>query len=181
MRKAIFLDRDGTINEDKGYTHRIEDLIMLPNAITGMKTMQELGYILIIVTNQSGIGRGYYPEQEFIRFQKHLLSHLSEKRINIAKTYHCPHAPEIGCECRKPKHYMLLKAKDELGIDLKRSFVIGDREGDILMGKAADCRTILIRSKDMHDDTLDNSSPDNVSKDLYEAALWIKDDDTQKA
>ena len=180
MRKAVFLDRDGTINEDHGYVYKPEDFTFLPHAITGMKKMQELGYLLIIVTNQSGIGRGYYSEQDFMKLQKHMLSLLSKKGITITKTYHCPHGPEAGCGCRKPKPLMIRQAEKRFTIDLTKSFAIGDKTADIMTGKNASCTTILVRTGKAGKDGKYDIQPDFTAKDLDEAAAIIQGQDSSK-
>src|SRR3989344_2891245 len=140
--KAVFLDRDGTINIDTGYTYKVEDLRLEQKAIQGLKIMQNLGYLLVIVTGQSGIGRGFYTEQDYQRFMEKLSSMLEENGIKIVRDYFCPHHPTEGigkykldCQCRKPKPRLLEKAAKELKIDLSESWVIGDKTDDIEMGR----------------------------------------------
>lgn len=140
FRPFVFLDRDGTLVEDKGYVHKLADYAPLPGALGACRALSEAGYLLAIVTNQSGIGRGLFSEADFWRFQRRLLRDLACWGVPIAATYLCPHRPEEGCACRKPAPGMLFRARDELGADLARSVVIGDSERDLEAGRRAGCR-----------------------------------------
>jgi histidinol-phosphate phosphatase family protein len=126
-RKALFIDRDGTINKDCPYCHNISDLVLYEDAIKIMNEYQEKGYIIIIITNQSGIGRGYFTEKEFHVFNDELLRILKNRGINITRTYFCPHKPDDQCNCRKPKIGMIEEAISDFEIDLENSIIIGDR------------------------------------------------------
>ena len=137
MKKAAFLDRDGVINVDHGYVGKIEDFSWCDGVFEGLLRLKELGFELVIITNQSGIARGYYSEADFKRLTKWMLTGLEKQGISVLKVYHCPHAPELGCECRKPKPGMILKAASELEIDLKNSILIGDKDSDIAAGLSA--------------------------------------------
>ena len=150
-RKAAFLDRDGTIIVDTGYVGSPDDVQLLPSAAEGLAKLRELGYLLVIVTNQSGIARGYYDTESFRRVQERTESLLAEANVSIDAVYFCPHLPEgtvapynVECECRKPKPGMLTRAAQELEIDLSQSVMIGDSERDIHAGQSAGCMTILI-------------------------------------
>ncbi len=105
--KAIFLDRDGVINEDTGYVYKIEDFKIIDGVFEALIDLKSVGYLLIIVTGQSGIGRSYYTEDDYQKLTDYMLNTLSTKGINISKVYYCPHAPEDNCNCRKPKPGML--------------------------------------------------------------------------
>ncbi|MFX1311893.1 MAG: D-glycero-alpha-D-manno-heptose-1,7-bisphosphate 7-phosphatase [Promethearchaeota archaeon] len=141
--KALILDRDGTLIEDKDYAYKIEDLKLLPGVIKGLKLLQK-DFLLFIVTNQSGIGRGYYTINDFHAYNNHLLDLLNEKTIKIKRTYFCPHIKEDNCECRKPKTKFINMIAKEFEIDLKRSWVIGDHPSDIKFGVNAGCRTAYL-------------------------------------
>ena len=110
FKKAIFLDRDGVINVEKEYTYKPEEFEFLPDVFKALKGFSEAGYMLFIVTNQSGIGRGYYTLDDFTKLNAWMLHKFAQKGITITKTYFCPHAPEENCECRKPKPGMFLEA-----------------------------------------------------------------------
>ena len=170
MRKAVFLDRDGVIVEDVGYHYKIEDFKLIPNAVEGLKLLKN--YKLFIVTNQSGIGRGYYKSKDFENFNNHLLKELKKYNIKIQKTYHCPHKPRDNCDCRKPKTKLLNDAEKEFKIDLKSSFAIGDRKSDFGMGKNAGCKTIHVLTG-YGIKTRKKVKPDYFAKDLLDAAKWI--------
>ncbi len=131
MQKAVFLDRDGVINIDKKYVYKIEDFEFCRGVFEALHHFQSLGYKLIIVTNQSGIGRGYYSEEEFQKLTGWMREALLHVNINIDAVYHCPHAPEENCACRKPKSGMLEEAIRTFNIDVKDSWMIGDKRSDI--------------------------------------------------
>lgn len=144
LRKAAFLDRDGVINKDSGYVHRWEDFHFLPGAIEGMQKLQEAGYALVIVTNQSGLARGFYTENQYQELNKSLCKHLSSFGVKLDGIYHCPHHPEgsvqslsIECHCRKPKPGLLFQAAHELALDMAQSILIGDKQTDIDAARAA--------------------------------------------
>ena len=170
MIAAIFIDRDGVIVEDVGYVHRLEDFKLVPNSIEGLKLLKN--YKLFIITNQSGIGRGIYNIEDFLKFNNHLIGILKKHKIKIQKTYYCQHKPEDNCECRKPKTKFLNDAEKEFKIDLKKSFVIGDKKADIELGENGGCRTILVLTGNGMK-TKDEIKADFVAEDLLEAAQWI--------
>lgn len=150
-KSAVFLDRDGVINKDKEYVHKIKDFEIFPGVFDALKKLQLAGYKLIIITNQSGIGRGYYSHEDFLKLNKYMLELFSNQRIKIEKVYYCMHNPKENCECRKPKTKFILEAMVEFDLDLESSWVIGDKLCDIEMGKKAGCRTILIDSEYVKD------------------------------
>lgn len=150
-RCAVFLDRDGTINIEKNYLHRIDDFEFIPGAIEAIKQLQSAGYLVIVVTNQSGIARGYFSEENVNRLHEHIQQELMNNGSRIDAFYVCPHHPEAfvdnlrrDCECRKGSPGMLLRAAEEHDIDLKRSFMIGDKLADIEAGQRAGCQAILV-------------------------------------
>lgn len=151
MNKAIFLDRDGTINVDKKYLHKIEDFEFLPGVLDGMKMLQNAGYLLIVITNQSGIGRGYYSEKDFEILNSWMLGELESNGIHIARVYYCPHLPNAKikkyrkvCECRKPALGMYEQAVKNYDIDLSHSWTIGDKPRDCLLCEKTECRGFLV-------------------------------------
>jgi len=150
-RKAIFLDRDGTIIADKGFVHKKEDLELLPGAVEAIKLANHHGFLVIVVTNQSGIARGYFTEDQLKAFNAHLAWTLKTQGARIDAFYYCPHHPEApikayrkDCPCRKPRPGLLLKAAEELNIDLAKSYMVGDSPRDVEAGKRAGCHTILL-------------------------------------
>ncbi|MEK6984021.1 MAG: HAD family hydrolase [Nanoarchaeota archaeon] len=177
MTKAVFIDKDGTIVEDAGFVHRIEEFKLVPNAVEGLKLLKD--YKLFIVSNQSGIGRGHFTLNDFNKFNTHLLKELGKNKIKIQKTYFCPHKPEDNCECRKPKKKFLDEAEKEFNIDFKKSFVIGDRISDIEMGKGAGCKTVQVLTGNKVDDK-NAMNPDYFAEDLLDAAKWILKNANQK-
>ena len=136
-QKALFLDRDGVINEDAGYVYRREDFVFKEGIFAALREFAQAGYALVVVTNQSGIGRGYYTLEQFSELCGFMLSEFEKKGVKIEKIYFFPHAPETLCSCRKPKPGMLLKAANELNIDLARSIMIGDKDSDVQAGQSA--------------------------------------------
>lgn len=151
MNKSVFLDRDGTINVEKAYLSKVEEFEYLPGVIEGLRMLQDAGFILIIVTNQSGIARGYYSEDDFLKLNEWMLSNLRKKGIKIAKVYYCPHHPngkiekyKMDCNCRKPKLGMYAKAVEDFDIDLTWSFAIGDKIRDLAICEKTSCRGYLI-------------------------------------
>ncbi len=177
MNKAVFLDRDGTLNYDKGYIYKIEDFQFLPKAVEALKLLKD-DFFLFIITNQSGIGRGYYTMEDAHKFNNHLLNELKQEGISIKKTYICPHAPGDNCDCRKPSHKFVADAKKEYDIDLEHSWVIGDHPWDVEMGIKAGCRTIYLLTGhgEKHSGELDkhNIRPDFIAEGLFEAASIIR-------
>ena len=170
MTAAVFIDKDGVLVEDKGYVHKLEDFKLIPNAVEGLKLLKN--YKLFIITNQSGIGRGIYKVEDFINFNDHLIKELKKDGIKIEKTYYCPHKPEDNCECRKPKIRLLKAAEKDFGVDLKKSFVIGDMKSDFELGRNAGCRTVHVLTGHgiKHKEEI---KPDYIADDLLDAARWI--------
>lgn len=145
--KVIFLDRDGTINVDYEYVHDKNKLEFIDGSIEGLKKMQEMGFKLIIITNQSGIGRGYFTLEEYYNFNSYFLEELKSYGINIEKVYFCPHIHEDNCECRKPKIGMFKKAIDDYNVDIEKSFAIGDKERDLCICKQSSVSGIIVGNK----------------------------------
>jgi D-glycero-D-manno-heptose 1,7-bisphosphate phosphatase len=137
--RAVFLDRDGVINIDKGYVFKIDDFIFTKNIFDLTRYYQDKGYIIIVVTNQSGIARGYYSEDQFNDLSIWMIEEFNKQGVRIEKVYHCPHHPDfdLDCECRKPKPGMILEAEQDFNIDLAVSIMIGDKETDLIAGQLA--------------------------------------------
>ncbi|MFZ7175265.1 D-glycero-beta-D-manno-heptose 1,7-bisphosphate 7-phosphatase [[Pasteurella] aerogenes] len=153
MNKAIFLDRDGTLNIDYGYVHEIDQFHFIEGSIEALQQLKQMGYLLVLVTNQSGIARGYFSEQQFLQLTEWMDWSLADRGVDLDGIYYCPHHPDgIGefkqdCDCRKPKAGMLNQAIKELKIDPARSIMIGDKMEDMIAGKSAGIKTnVLVRS-----------------------------------
>ena len=152
MKKAIFLDRDGTINVEKDYIYKSEDLVFEEGTIDALKTFKNLGYILIVVSNQSGIARGYFTEEDLNIFNNNMNEILKKNGIEITEFYCCPHHPDgIGeykkvCECRKPNNKMIEDAIKKYNIDREKSYMIGDKTSDIGAGIKSNLKTVLVKT-----------------------------------
>lgn len=149
--KAVFLDRDGTINADKNYLYRAEDFEFLPGAVEALRMLQSHGFLLIIITNQSGIARGYYTENDFLSLTEWMLDRLKESGVNIAKVYYCPHLPDAKipeyrkiCDCRKPETGLFEEAAREFDVDMAKSFAVGDKMRDCSVCEKTECRGFII-------------------------------------
>lgn len=176
--RAVFLDRDGTVNYDPGYLSSPEELRILPRARSGLKILTEAGFLLFIVTNQSGVGRGYFNLETLHAIHARLENLLRRDGIEFREIAYCPHRPEEGCGCRKPSPLMVERLAREHDVDLSRSFFVGDRIKDVLTGVRAGCRTVLIaspREAEEMSGSPDWVGPDHVAGDLEKAAAWITD------
>jgi len=175
MNKVIFLDRDGTINEDVGDFCSLDKLKFIPKSLEALKILQDLGFLLIIVTNQTGINKKIFTEEEFLKFNKEYLKILSDNNVEIKKVFYCPHLKEENCICRKPKTYFIEIAKQKYNIDIENSYTIGDHPHDIEMGFESKAKTIYLLSghgkKHIKELTV---KPNYIAENLYDAALWIK-------
>lgn len=154
MNRAVFLDRDGTINMDKHYLYKKEEFEFLPDAIKGMKKLQDMGYLLIIITNQSGIARGYYSEQQYKDLEQWMVERLEVAGVHISGTYYCPHLPDapvkeyaVSCKCRKPGLELFEKAIKEHDIDVECSIAVGDKIRDLEICKNGKTRGFLVYSE----------------------------------
>jgi len=148
MNKAILLDRDGVINRERNdYTFQIEDFEILPDIFEALRLLQKAGYLLIIISNQSGIGRGLFTIEDTEKMHAYLLEKLNEQNIRIEEIYYCVHHPETGsCLCRKPDSLNVEKALARFNIDPALSYFIGDKERDTLAGEKVGVKGILIES-----------------------------------
>jgi D-glycero-D-manno-heptose 1,7-bisphosphate phosphatase len=151
QNRAIFLDRDGVINIDKSYVCKIEDFEFCDGIFEALRELRKMGYLLIVVTNQSGIGRGYYTSNDFRVLTKWKLEELEKQGIFIDEVYHCHHDPDVGCGCRKPAIGMLQKANEKFDINMADSWMIGDKKSDIDAGKNAGVKNTILISKDSQD------------------------------
>lgn len=147
MNKAIFLDRDGVINKEIGFVFRVEDFILTNDIMESLKKFQDAGFIFIVVTNQSGIAKELYRHEDVHNVHSHMMSLMKKNGISIAEIYYCPHHSDVEpCLCRKPESGMLEKAIARFNIDVSRSFLIGDKERDILAAEKAGVKGILIEA-----------------------------------
>ena len=142
--KVIFLDRDGVINQEVGYLHNSKDFKFIDGTFDACKKFQTLGYKLIIVTNQSGIARGYFNENDYKNLTQWMLGQFYKNSISILDIFYCPHGPESKCDCRKPKPGMINFLIKKFNIDINRSWLIGDRETDIQAARSASVNSMLI-------------------------------------
>ncbi len=142
--KVIILDRDGTVVIDRGYLDNPDGLEFLPGAAEGLRSLHSQGYRLVVITNQSGVGRGYFPIERVDEMNARLNRMVEEAGARLEAIYVCPHAPDAGCDCRKPGLGLMMLAAAELGFDPAASVVIGDKDSDIEFGRRAGAKTIRI-------------------------------------
>jgi len=147
VNKAVFLDRDGTINVDFGYVFNPDKLKFINGVVDSLKMLIEAGYMLIIITNQSGIGRGLFTEKDAMNFNKYLCEKLSYLGIEITDVFMCVHSPEDNCVCRKPSPYLINEAIKKYNIDITTSFMLGDKPSDVQCGISAGVKSYLISSQ----------------------------------
>jgi len=163
MNKAVFLDRDGTIIKDKSYMYKINQIEFFDKTFEGLEKFQKNGYLLIIITNQSGVAKGMFTKKQALMFNKSVVNKLLDSNIAIKDTFFCFHNPKDNCECRKPKQKLLFEAVKKYNIDLSKSVVIGDKESDVLMSKNTKLKSILISDKKV------DTSANFIVADLSEA------------
>ncbi len=182
---AVFLDRDGTINEQMGYINHLSRFRLLPGVGQAIRLLNEHGLPVVVVTNQSGLARGYFPESLLAEVHEAMRRQLAREGARIDGLYVCPHHPEakdarfrLNCACRKPKPGLLEKAAADLRLDLRRSFMVGDRWSDLRCGAAVGATNILVltgygRGDLVHVGPGQPIQPDHVAEDLLAAAHWI--------
>jgi D-glycero-D-manno-heptose 1,7-bisphosphate phosphatase len=170
--KTIFLDRDGVINKEINYLYKIEEFEFIDGVFEACKYLINLNYQIIIVTNQSGIARGYYSERDYQILNTWMLAQFKKNNIIIFDTFHCPHLPNSNCNCRKPKPGMFLEAKYKHNIDMKKSWLIGDKEVDIISANNSGIsNTILVRSGHKINEL--NSNAKYILDSIYNASQVI--------
>ncbi len=182
--RAVFLDRDGTINEEIGYLSDPEKVCLIPGAAEALVRLKMAGFRLVVVSNQSGVARGLFTEDDLHKVNLKLADLLEAKGAKVDAYYFCPHHPRHGemvdCECRKPKTGMAVSASEKFGIDLSSSYFVGDKATDIELGKNAGGKTVLVltgfgsEEKALLEEK--GMAPDMVSESLPEAADWIIED-----
>lgn len=174
MRRAVFLDRDGVVVEQvDGYLTRPDELRLLPGVARAIKRLREAGFVVVMVTNQAGIGYGRLSEEALSEVHRRLEAELALEEAGVDAIYYCPHTPEEGCPCRKPAPGMLERAAEDLGIDLSHSYMVGDMTTDIEAGKRAGCFAILVRTGFGGADGRSGEVPDAVCDDLPQAVDYI--------
>jgi len=177
-RKAVFVDRDGTLNVNIDYLSDPAGYQLYPGAAEGLRLLREKGFLIVVVTNQSGIGRGFFDERTLNRIHDKMKADLANGGASIDALYFCPHTPEQKCACRKPGTEMFERAIKEHGIDPKKSFVIGDMRMDVEAGKRIGARTALVPEPKNREKTLKEMGgwgfkPDFVGEDFLAAVKWI--------
>lgn len=176
--KAVFVDRDGTISRDVPYCSCPEDFKLLPTVAEGIRLLNEQGFNVVVVTNQSGIARGYFTEETLTRIHQKMQDDLAKDGAHVDAIYYCPHHPDAGCECRKPNTGLFHKAAAELQIDLAGSYIIGDKLLDVATAKELKCKTVLVPSSEpeislVREKRFWQIGADFISRDFYTAAAWI--------
>ena len=177
-RKAVFVDRDGTLNVNIDYLSDPAGYKLYPGVAEGLRLLREKGFLIIVVTNQSGIGRGFFDEGVLLRVHERMRADLAGEGASIDALYFCPHTPEQNCACRKPGIAMFERAISEHGIDPARSFVIGDMKMDVEAGRRIGARTALVPEPKNRDRTLKEMErwgfrPDFVGQDFLSAVRWV--------
>ena len=184
-KSAVFLDRDGTINEQMGYINHISRFHLLPGAAKAIKRLNDAGIPVVVVSNQSGLARGYFPEELLTEVHKKMQTQLAEKGARVDAIYYCPHHPEAKearfketCACRKPKPGLIYRAAKEMQLDPEISFVVGDRWSDIKTAAQCGARSILVRTGYGRGDEKyigpnQEIQPHQKCDDLQEAVSWI--------
>ncbi len=187
MNKAVFLDRDGTINEDIEYLHKIEDCRFIPGALEAISLLAKTDYKIIIITGQSGIGRGYYTEKDYFALMEHMTAKIVEAGGRIDASYFCPHHPEkaigkykINCDCRKPKIGLVEQAKADFNLDLTKCWMIGDKTDDTKAGENAGCKTILVMTGKAGKDNHYEIKPNHIARNLFVAVKHIIENEQQR-
>jgi D-glycero-D-manno-heptose 1,7-bisphosphate phosphatase len=179
-QRAVFLDRDGTINRDVGYLYRRENFEFIPNAPEAIKLLNDHLFKTIVITNQAGVARGFYQEDDVVRLHEFINQELRKYDAYIDAFYFCPHHPIVGadryrvaCDCRKPKPGLILKAAREHDLDLSQSFMIGDKMDDVRAGINAGVKGILVKTGYGKQVDLRLAQQQLVFDSLYEAAAYI--------
>jgi D-glycero-D-manno-heptose 1,7-bisphosphate phosphatase len=176
-QKCIFIDRDGTLIEEVNFLHRVEDLRFFNYTDEAVKLLKEHGFLIVIATNQSGIGRGIYTENQMHNVHQAIQNQLTEK---IDAFYFCPHVPDEGCDCRKPNLGMIESACKDFSIDLSESWMIGDKVLDVELGRNANIKTALVRTGyGEKDEKKLKNQPDFIAETLIEAVQFIIESSTQ--
>lgn len=173
-RRFVMLDRDGTIIAERHYLSHPDQVELLPGSASGLRTMRDLGCGLLVLTNQSGIGRGYFDVGMLVRVHDRMKELLAAEGVELDGIYYCPHTPEQGCDCRKPATGLALLAAAEHGFDPAMGFVVGDKRCDVDLGRNIGARSILVRTGYGNDEArLPDLRVDRICDDLADAACFI--------
>jgi D-glycero-D-manno-heptose 1,7-bisphosphate phosphatase len=178
--KTVFLDRDGVINRDSpAYIKCWAEFVFIPGSLDAIARLTRAGIAVIVITNQSAINRGMVPLAELENMHRRMRQAIAGAGGRITDIFYCPHRPDEGCDCRKPKPGLIMAARKRYGIDLTRAVMVGDSVRDIQAGMAAGCRTVLVQTGNgktaIQDLKAAGRSPDHVASDLNRAAGWILD------
>lgn len=173
--RAVFLDRDGTLNVDKGYVHRIEDWEWIPGAIDAIAALKKAGFLVIVITNQAGIARGYYDEVDMTNLHTRINEKLKKHGAMIDRFYHCPHHPKFSaaCKCRKPMPGLIYEASQDFDVDLDHSWLVGDKASDIQAGVTAGVKSILVLTGYGNNDRALLEEEDICVTDIVAASRYI--------
>lgn len=173
MSPAVFIDRDGTINEEVEYLHEPEKFTLLSGAAEGMRKFADMGYRIVIVTTQAGIGLGYFTKEDFYRVNRAMFRAVGPYGVKIDRIYFCPHSVTESCECRKPGSALFERAREDLNLDLAASVMIGDKTSDIEAGHRLGMATVLVTTGHAGKDGEYEAVPDHVAATIEDAALWM--------
>lgn len=176
--KAVFIDRDGTINVDVHYLDNPDKFEMYPGVGDGVKKLKEEGFKIIVITNQSGIARGHFTEKQLFNIHERMKKEIKQFNVTLDGIYYCPHHPDDSCNCRKPNTGLFDMAINEHKIDVKKSYMLGDKILDIGAGKKIGTRTVLIPEPHIRDEFLSKKNeweynPDYIANDFMDAVEWI--------
>ncbi|MEZ7893315.1 MAG: HAD family hydrolase [Candidatus Wallbacteria bacterium] len=187
-KTAVFIDRDGTMSEEVGYVNHISRFKLLPNTARAIKLLNDSEILAVVATNQAGVARGYFEENMIIKVHDYMRSELLKAGAKLDAIYYCPHHPSVGkppyksdCNCRKPKPGMILQAEKELGIDLTKSYMVGDKISDVEFGKKMGLKSVMVLTgygigEYEHQRQDWKVQPDFLANDLLEAVEWIIND-----
>lgn len=192
-RRAIFLDRDGTVSEEVGYVNHLDRLRLLPRTAEAVRRINDSGFLAVLVTNQAGVARGYFKEELVRRVHRHLEELLAQEGAHLDAIYYCPHHPTAGeppyrrdCACRKPRPGMIEAAEKDLEIDVPRSFMVGDKHSDIVFAHSVGMKGVLVKTGyglgEIEGWSAEwTEQPDEISDHLLDAVDWIlsRDDESE--
>lgn len=182
LARAVFLDRDGVINEEVNYLGRPDEFRLLPRTVGAIRNLRRAGFRVVVVTNQSGLARGYFSRRELDAVHERMRSELARARTRLDGIYICPHHPDDSCQCRKPGIQLFQQAAQDLKLRLDQSYYVGDKLTDLMPGKTLGGRTVLVLTghgrREQESIGRQGFQPDHIATDLYEAAGWIIHEDS---